>query len=215
MVLKRMGDLVAGDIVVGRDGQPVVITEAFEEHIPETMYELELEDGPGETTVVRVSGNHLWYVESSLDLQYHAQRRREGRRALAHLSQGQLDQLLEIANLDPDGDEVDTALIDMVTLCGVEDSRPGIHALERIAESLGPVVENNTSMVDFLTGESVEDPTRVRGYDARQFAQQILSLHGDRSHRRRWPLVAGRVMDTEHMVAIADTVTIPTATPRG
>ena len=41
MALKRIGDLESGDIIRGLNGQPVK-AQPFEEHIPDSMYELEL-----------------------------------------------------------------------------------------------------------------------------------------------------------------------------
>ena len=61
--LKEFGDLVPGDKIIGADGTPVTVTNAYEKHIPERMYEIEMEDGE----VVKASGNHLWYCETELD----------------------------------------------------------------------------------------------------------------------------------------------------
>lgn len=61
--LKEFGDLVPGDKIIGADGNPVTVTASYEKHIPEKMYEIEMEDGE----VVQASGNHLWYCETELD----------------------------------------------------------------------------------------------------------------------------------------------------
>lgn len=61
--LKEFGDLVPGDKIIGADGSPVTVTASYEKHIPEKMYEIEMEDGE----VVQASGNHLWYCETELD----------------------------------------------------------------------------------------------------------------------------------------------------
>lgn len=60
----KFGDLKPGDKIVGSDGSPVTVTDVYEKHYPETMYEIEMEDGE----VVQASGNHMWYCETELDL---------------------------------------------------------------------------------------------------------------------------------------------------
>lgn len=59
----KMKDLSPGDKIIGPDGKPTVISEVFEEHIPERMYKIEMEDGQ----IVECSGNHLWYCETDTD----------------------------------------------------------------------------------------------------------------------------------------------------
>jgi hypothetical protein len=208
MALKRIGDLEPGDIIRGLNGQPVK-AQPFEEHIPDSMYELELVDDncPEKTVTARVSGNHLWYVESSFDRSYHAERRREGKRLLRQLTPEILAELRNVAMLE---DPAETTLMDMVMVCELEENSRGIAVLERIAQSLGPIIETKTTYVDYSTGEAIGNEKHVRGYDARQFAQQILSLHGIKADRKRWPLIVGRVMTTIDMLEIADMVTIPT-----
>lgn len=61
--IKEFGDLVPGDKIMGADGAPVTVTNVYEKHFPNNMYELEMEDGE----VVQASGNHLWYCETSND----------------------------------------------------------------------------------------------------------------------------------------------------
>lgn len=60
----EFGDLKPGDKIIGRDGEPVEITDVYDKHIPETMYEIEMEDGE----IVQASGNHMWYCETSSDV---------------------------------------------------------------------------------------------------------------------------------------------------
>lgn len=61
---KKFGDLVPGDYVIGSDGAPVEVTNVYEKHFPERMFELVMEDGE----VIQASGNHLWYCESEQDV---------------------------------------------------------------------------------------------------------------------------------------------------
>lgn len=64
----NLGDIKPGDLVIGSDGKPKRVLEAYDQHIPEEMYELELENG----LVVRASGNHLWYIEDAEDRDFRA-----------------------------------------------------------------------------------------------------------------------------------------------
>lgn len=59
----EFGDLKPGDKIIGSDGEPVIVTEVYDKHLPKKMFELEMEDGK----VIKASGNHLWYCETELD----------------------------------------------------------------------------------------------------------------------------------------------------
>lgn len=61
--LKTMKDLKPGDYVLGPNSKPVRVNEVFEEHVPERMYEIELENGEK----IESSGNHYWYCETDTD----------------------------------------------------------------------------------------------------------------------------------------------------
>lgn len=202
-MLKRFGDLQVGDVILGADNQEVEIVEVYDSHIPEKMYEIELENGK----TVKASGNHLWYVETNIDYSYHRERRRIGKKHFGKLSKEILENLYSIAHTE---DEIETGLIDVVALCEIDDNNyEAISSLERIAVSIGHVAESSRTYEDFMSGEQVDDPTMVVSYDAKRFAQQILSLTGDRRHRKTWPLIAGRVMTTDQIVEFGGTVEIP------
>lgn len=201
---KRMGDLEVGDVIVGSNGEKVVVTEAYDPHIPEKMYEITLENDE----VVQASGNHLWYVESSFDRSYHAERRRVGRKALKGIPAPALEDLITIAESD---EEIETMLVDMVALCQFDESDSNlVGVVRRVAESLGHIAENNSEYQDLYTDEVIHLSNTVRSYDAKQFCQQILSLRGDHKHRKRWPLIVGRVVTTEQLVWSYTDVDIPT-----
>lgn len=61
--LKNFGDLKPGDKLIGSDGKHTEVTKVYDKHIPDKMYEIEMEDGE----VIQVSGNHLWYCETDED----------------------------------------------------------------------------------------------------------------------------------------------------
>lgn len=60
----EFGDLKPGDKLVGTDGELTEITDVYDKHLPERMYEVEMEDGE----VIKASGTHLWYCESDKDV---------------------------------------------------------------------------------------------------------------------------------------------------
>lgn len=200
-MLKKFGDLVPGDVIRGADGREVKVVAAHDWHVPQTMYELELEDG----SIIKASGNHLWYVETEFDYSLHRKRRVDGKRLLKNISKDGLELLLEQATYD---EYTETALMDMVALADVVGNREGTQAIVRIAESIGHVAENNQALEDLASGEILES-VLVRTYDATIFAQQILSLTGKREFKKRWPLVIGRVVTTEDIVNFYQDSDIP------
>lgn len=199
MTIKRFGDLVEGDIILGPNGEHVPVVRAYDEHMPETMYEIETEDG----SIIKASGNHLWYVETSFDYSYHRARKRENRRIFGKLNSEIIANLEGISSSE---DEIETGLADMVALCEFDfNDRKAVAALERIASSIGHIAETSTKYEDFLTGEEqLSDLNPVRSYDAKLFTQQILSATGKRKYRKKFPLVIGRVVTTEEMVNLED-----------
>jgi hypothetical protein len=203
--IKRFGELVPGDIIEGADGRPTRVVAAYDEHTPEVMYEITTDEGE----TIKASGNHLWYVETTLDYSLHRERRRVGRKHFGKLPAAAAKLLLQTAESP---DEVETALIDMVFLLEAQDSVEATRSIERVAEAIGHVAENTNALQDMETGEVIEK-AMVRTYDARIFAQQLLSLSGARRWRRRWPLIAGRVMTTEQLVHEPFDAELPVAHP--
>ena len=199
MTVKEFGELQVGDFVVGSDGKPVEVLRVYDEHIPETMWELEMEDG----TLISASGNHLWYCETSLDWELHRSRKIVGKKLWRTLTKETRALLEETATKD---ESVETRLIDMVTLLRVSDNREFFQAVERIADAIGHVAEETSTYEDFLWDESEEE--LIRTYDARLFAQQLLALSGERrySHHK---LIVGSVMTTDAMMSMGDSVEIP------
>lgn len=62
--IKKFGDLKVGDKLVSSTGETATVTDVYEKHIPERMYEIEMEDGH----TIKASGNHLWYCETDTDV---------------------------------------------------------------------------------------------------------------------------------------------------
>lgn len=106
----EFGDLKPGDKIIGSDGKPVVITDVYEKHIPQSMYEIEMEDGE----IIRASGNHLWYCETDID---ESQKEEYLRLAKAFFENNEIPEKLEEDELFPIndivkifGNEIDTML---------------------------------------------------------------------------------------------------------
>lgn len=204
MVLKRFDELQEGDLIRGVDGDSVRVTKAYDVHLPATMYEVESTDGE----VLKVSGNHLWYVVTQLDLELHRSRLREAKQVLKKWITDDVERaLLELIAHE---EELETHLVDIMTLLGSEDDSELYSVVLRIADSLGPIGEVTTVAQDMVTGEQAEG-IMLRSYHMQPFAQQLLALTGKRAHRREWPVIKGRVITTEEMLDSYETMEIPVA----
>jgi len=199
MPLIKFGDLQDGDIIRGANGEPLVVKKGYDTHIPETMYEIESDDGK----TIKASGNHLWYIETSNDYSLHRQRRISGRKIVKELNEEAVKLLVETAESD---DEIETSVADMIELIGSRKDSEVVNMIVRIAESLGHIAENSSEMSDIHTGEVIKSDNRT--YDAKLFAQQILSMMG-RKMQKRWPLIVGRVVTTEQLVNFYEDAELP------
>lgn len=201
--LKNFGDLQPGDQLIGSDGQPVTVVRAYDEHIPENMWEIELEDG----SLIKASGNHLWYCETRLDWELHALRKRTAKKLLKNATPQAIALLEESAAKE---NPVETRLVDMVTLLQAAGNQEYVNTIERVADAIGHVSEN-TMVFEDLNGEGGEEES-IRTYDARLFAQQLLKLTGKRKYKH-YRLIVGSVMTTDAMMELGETVEIPVTKP--
>lgn len=201
--LKNFGDLQPGDQLIGSDGQPVTVTKVYDEHIPESMWEITLEDG----SMVKASGNHLWYCETRLDWELHSLRKRTAKKFLKNVTPQAIGILEESAAKDQ---PVETRLVDMVTLLQAASSQDFVNVVERVADSIGHVSEN-TMVFEDIAGEGEEEES-IRTYDARLFAQQLLKLTGKRKYKH-YRLIVGAIMTTDAMMELGETVEIPVTNP--
>lgn len=204
MTVKNFGDVEPGDWVLGSDGQPVEVTRVHDVHTPESMWEIELNDG----TVVKASGNHLWYCETKLDWELHALRKKESRKALESVITPQILKLLDEASKKEE--LVETSMADMVTLLQAATHPEILDVVVRVAESLGHVAEQTTTF-DVLDDDEIE-PEMIRMYDARSFASQLLALTGLRPYRKI-PIIVGSVMTTDAMMELGETAELPVTRP--
>lgn len=203
--IKRFDELEPGDIIQGTNDKLVSVVTAYDEHIPETMWEIEIDDG----SFIKASGNHLWYCETQIDRELHHLRKKGGKRLLKDLTPQALNLLEESASKE---EIVETRLIDMIVLTQASSNPELTRAIVRIADSIGHIAENTFTEKDLLEEGDQEDT--IRSYDARLFAQQILALTGQRKYRK-YHLIVGSIMTTDQMIELGDMVDIPVTTMLG
>ncbi len=202
--LKTFGEVKEGDVLQGLTG-PVTVVRAYEEHIPETMFSLEFENG----VVIEASGNHLWYIETAIDRALHKARIKTARQWLKTLPPSVVDELMSLIELDEE--RVEISLVDVVELLNAHGDDIKTRVIVRVAESLGPISEEKTTLEDLYDGGEIY-VKNLRLYDAKLFAQQILALAG-KKWASRWPIVVGQVVTTEYLSRLAVRVDIPEILP--
>lgn len=203
---KKFRELVEGDFIVGSSGAPVRVKSVYEEHVPERMFRLEFTGGK----TIEASGNHLWYVETSLDKSLHRKRLRDWKKLFGELSPEDEEDLLFVAEMEG---QAETALSAMIEFMRAEEDPEKWRAVVRVAESIGPVMEESASMEDLYSGDSVSK-AELRLYDGPRFTQQLLALWS-KKHRRRWPVIVGRVMTTLEIANSSLSIELPDVEPRG
>lgn len=199
--LKPLKDIKAGDVILGPDNEEVTVLQDYEEHFPDEMYEIELDNG----VKIKASGNHLWYIETEFNKQNYKNRVKKARKYFKRLTKEMIKELEDISNSE---DDIETSLIDMLALIDAVNDTEAFEIMFRIAKSLGKVSENNTLLKDSITGETVPF-NNVSHYDAKQFSQQILSLM-DKKYEDKWKIVLGEVVTTNELMDFYDVVSIPT-----
>lgn len=200
--LKEFGELEAGNVILGHEGQPVTIKAAYEPHVPEKMYEIEVEDG----TFIEASGNHLWYIEPDSDKFAHSARLQKAKKLLSVNKEWSVEALVVATAEEPYeiGMEDLMEFFDFIT-----DPNERYYFLLRIAESMGHIVEENTTYKDSFTGEETDSITE-KVYDARRFFQQALALTGVKKYKKSWPIIVGRVVTTDTIFHRYPDVDLPT-----
>lgn len=198
--LTTFGNLQPGDVVLGPDGEEVVVRAAYEPHLPERMYELEFDDG----TILKASGNHLWYIKPQSDLLEHSSRLSSAK-CLLKSKEWREEAIAVAEGVEP----YEIGLEDLMEFFNfIEDYDQRYFLLLRVAESIGHIVEEEVAYQDYFSGEET-NPSFEKVYDARRFFQQMLSLTGSRKYRRRWPVIVGRVVTTDLLFARYPDAEIP------
>lgn len=182
------GELQPGDILVGSQGKTQII-DAFEEHVPESMFLLETESG----IEIEVSGNHLLYVVKATDRDLHRDRLAQGKRLGRSLSRESQTTLWELAESEGGAHGMIAEFEDFLE----PKSKQLTDALIRIAESLGPVSESQLLVNDLGGAEEPIFSTSIQNYDRKLFAQQLLSVLNIGKARRLWPTIVGTVLTAE------------------
>ena len=132
-VVKRFGDLEVGDEIPDDNDDWETVVEVYDEHLPESMYEVTTDEGQ----VVEVSGNHLWYVETSLDRSLHAHRLKNSAKVLQRCLSEEVVEAFEMIATDDDNEYlIETMLKDMIELSESRDPEL-LGVFSRIAESVG------------------------------------------------------------------------------
>lgn len=173
---KPIGEITEDDILLTNDNMETTVKNAYQHHIPESMYQMTFANGE----TFKVSGNHLWYTINSLDRSTHKERVRKAARLAKKMSGRKMSWLYKMA----DSDEGTAPEVDLVFFLEVLeipfDDRDLVWQVERICESIGPVAMQKAKMVDgdADSGETLTEtdtPDRPL-YSAKMFAQQMIAL---------------------------------------
>lgn len=187
-----MGDLEEGDVLVGPNGR-VTIEKSYDPHIPESMFELETDSG----ITIQVSGNHLFYVITKDDRELHRLRLSTGKKLGKKLDPESVQTLEDVAN----GDQVQEVYIaefkDFIKPMNKEMN----DAILRVAESLGPVAEQNRYVDDLEDSEAPLYESSIPLYNSQLFARQLLSVFNIGKYRKKWPVIIGSVMPASSLTA--------------
>ena len=189
-----LGELREGDKIPGPNGELVTVVKGYDHHIPEKMYEIENDNGD----TLKVSGNHLMYVESSIDTSYHPTRVKNDKKTLKKYDNNKMSDIRDYVNTHQTGDH-DVSLHEVVSFMDAQNDQAVINVLQRIAASIGPVAEDNYSVRDLYDDEVVQDNNSIQKYDKREFFQQILALSPRDKKDKSIPVIVGRVITADQM----------------
>lgn len=198
----KLEDIQVGDYVPGTKGH-VMVSRVYETHLPEKMYELTFEGKKGVEKKIEASGNHLWYVETSLDKSLHKKRLKEGKKVFSQIKDENVVEMLKILEIE---DKTEIGLNDVVNLVEAYNDTEMVNHLIRIAESIGPVADEKKTVQEMGTGEIFEEQT-VRLYDGHQFIQQIMSFI-DKKFSKNFPIIVGKVLTTNELVDLVGNIEI-------
>lgn len=194
--IKTFETLERGDLLEGANGDSVEITKVYPRHVPDRMFELVLEDGRS----VQAGGTHLWYVITDEDWSMMSQRKSILRAGVKKLPKAMQGLLSELASNE---EHLESSFNDFLEILLVDHDSDFGRAIERVFESLGPIVEEKHELRDLMTDEVIEERT-IPVYDSTLVSQQILSFaKKEKWHRRVDPLV-GSVVTSEQLIELAN-----------
>lgn len=187
-----IGELQEGDVLVGPSGR-VTIEKSYDAHIPESMFELETDSG----ITIQVSGNHLFYVITKNDRELHRLRLSTGKKLGKKLDPESVQTLEDVANSDQVQEVYVAEFKDFIKPMNKEMN----DAIVRVAESLGPVAEQNRYIDDLEDSEAPLYESTIPLYNSQLFARQLLSVFNIGKYRKKWPVIIGSVMPASNLVA--------------
>lgn len=200
------GDVKEGDYLLDENLQPVEVTDVYPEHIPDRMFKVEDEEG----NYVEVSGTHLWYVVTIGDKEFHSERVNLAKSCILPILEDNdyaKNVLISWAENEFKKDEIlETTVADVIALLYNDDKvdlsdpekKEVIYSVSRIAESVGHISESNIEYQDLAFVDEKEFE-KVNLYDARQVAQQILSICYPKHYKKKFPIRVGKVITTIDM----------------
>lgn len=200
--IKRFDELQVGDVICGDDGDTTVV-KVGDIHQFETTYCMEVTQDDGSVDSMVLSGDHLLYVVSELDLATHKERVKKARKLLRKLPKSTVQTLKDLATVDEGEVEHETSLADFVSLLSDDGGLPvkeTTQMLLRVVQSLGHLSENKAVGVD-PTGTVVHGYNVIRLYSAKAMARQLLSMLERKSP---YQTLIGRVMTAEEAAKLIE-----------
>lgn len=188
--MKTFANIEVGDVIIGSNGDPVTVTEVYEEHYPKDMYLITMEDG----STVKASGNHLWYSETEEDFS-----NREEYMELARVFYSTYDIPEKV-----DGYVAFPKAVILGKFSGAGEQT--LEYIERTLDTLGWAVE--TPNVIFDGYMEIVDEETVKRYDYNDFIS-FLGKQRDALDNNGY-FQFGKVRTTNELVEISGEVNIPT-----
>lgn len=192
-VQKTMGELKEGDIIKSPMG-PTEVRRAYDEHIPERMFEVEDDNG----SIGQFSGNHLFYIETEIDRSNHSRRIVEARKVLKMIEKSKIQEMRDYVSTH-NADDHDMSLSEIIDYTGLNKSQDLLNTLQRIAASVGPVAEDNyevRELYDMAEQEGVLVNKTIQKYSQKEVFDQILSI----IDKKKRNIIVGRVVNTITML---------------
>lgn len=192
-VQKTMGELKEGDIIKSPTG-PTEVRRAYDEHIPERMFEVEDDNG----NIGQFSGNHLFYIETEIDRSNHSRRIVESRKVLKKIEKSKIQEMRDYVATH-NADDHDMSLSEIIDHMGLKKDQDVVNTLQRIAASVGTVAEDNyevRELYDMAEQEGVLVNKTIQKYSQKEVFDQILSI----IDKKKRNIIVGRVVNTITML---------------
>lgn len=188
---KRMGDIEVGDVLLGPNGEETTVVATYDEHIPDRMYELEMENGE----IIRCSGTHLWYTETTSD--------KKNKRKYKKLAKNWFKAHKEAL---PYQDEAEAYPIEVLVkkFGTTQEEQEFLHLA---CLSLGPTYNTPHILVEDLTKVVAEE--NIYSYCVKDLSEFIEDMRSSVIHKNGY-FYFGQVRDTDEVFRITEEINIPT-----